>query len=95
MMTSPDEIPFLRDTPVSSGKRIQLAISADRFSPLGTEDSLEEWQSQLQSLQQWLCELLIVNQQLRWALKDMKQLEPTETEDGPNESVNPRQQRNH
>jgi hypothetical protein len=80
MTTSPGEIPFLRDTSVNSVKRIQVAIPVDRFSPLGTGDSLEEWQSQLRGLQQWLCELLIVNQQLRWALKDMKQLEPTETE---------------
>jgi len=80
MTTSPAEIPFLRDTPVNSAKRIEVAIPVDCFSPLGTEDSLGEWQSQLRGLQQWLCELLIVNQQLRWALKDMKQLEPTETE---------------
>ena len=80
MTTSPAEIPFLRDTPVNLVERIEVAIPVDRFSTLGTKDSLEEWQSQLRGLQQWLCELLIVNQQLRWALKDMKQVESTETE---------------
>jgi hypothetical protein len=80
MTTSPAQIPFSRDKPVTSVKRIEAAIPVDLFSPLGTEDSLEEWQSQLRGLQQWLCELLIANQQLRWALKDMKQLEPAETE---------------
>jgi hypothetical protein len=80
MTTSPAEIPFLRDTPGNSVKRIEVAIPVDHFSLLGTEDSFEEWQNQLRGLQQWLCELLIVNQQLRWALKDVKRLEPTETE---------------
>jgi len=80
MTTLPPGIPFSPDTPVNSVKRIEVAISIDRVSTLGTEDSLEEWRSQMRSLQQWLCELLIVNQQLRWALMEIKQLEPTETE---------------
>jgi hypothetical protein len=34
MTTSPGEIPFLRDTPVNSVKRIEVAIPVDRFSLL-------------------------------------------------------------
>jgi len=32
----------------------------------------EEWQARLQGLQEWICELLIKNQQLRMALMEMK-----------------------
>ena len=36
----------------------------------------QEWQDELRSLQQWVCELLIKNQQLRMALMEMKAKEP-------------------
>lgn len=39
-------------------------------------DTRQEWQDQLTSLQQWVCELLIKNQQLRMALMEMKAKEP-------------------
>jgi len=36
----------------------------------------EDWEAQLNSLQGWICELLIKNQQLRIALMDSKVTEP-------------------
>jgi hypothetical protein len=36
----------------------------------------EEWEAKLNSLQGWICELLIKNQQLRIALMDSKVTEP-------------------
>jgi hypothetical protein len=36
----------------------------------------EEWQVRFQSLQKWICELLIKNQQLRMALIEMNTREP-------------------
>jgi hypothetical protein len=49
-------------------------IHADRVRNPAAEDSQEEWQTRLRSLEQWICELLIKNQQLRWALMEMEQL---------------------
>jgi hypothetical protein len=65
MTTLPPGIPFSQDAPVNSVKRTVIAVPVGRVSNLATEDSHEEWQSRLRSLQQWICELLIKNQQLR------------------------------
>jgi hypothetical protein len=80
MTTLPPGIPFSQDARVNSVKRTAVAFPVDRVSNLAREDSPEEWQSWLLSLQQRICELLIKNQQLRWALMEMKKLEPGETE---------------
>jgi hypothetical protein len=56
------------------------AVPVGRASNLAAEDSAEEWQSQLRSLQQLICALLIKNQQLRWALLERKELESRENE---------------
>jgi len=39
-------------------------------SEVSIEDLREEWQSRLRSLQDWICQLLIKNQQLRMALSE-------------------------
>jgi hypothetical protein len=75
MTTLQPESPFSQDAPLNSVKPTAVAIPVNRVSNLATDDSREEWQSRLQSLQQWICELLIKNQQLRWALMEMKGLE--------------------
>jgi hypothetical protein len=80
MTTLPPGIPFSQNTPVNSLKHAVVAAPVGRVSNLAREDSHEEWQSRLRSLQQLICELLIKNQQLRWALIDMKELEPRENE---------------
>jgi signal transduction histidine kinase len=49
-----------------------LSLTKNRASP---SEGGDEWQRRHRSLQQWNCELLIKNQQLRWALIEMKELE--------------------
>jgi hypothetical protein len=78
MTTLPPGIPFPQDAPVNLVNRVEVAVPAGRVSNFATEDSPEEWQSRLRSLQQWICELLIKNQQLRSAIMEMKELEPRE-----------------
>ena len=39
---------------------------------MSINDSQEEWQMRLRSLQEWICQLLIKNQQLRMALMEVK-----------------------
>jgi hypothetical protein len=79
MTTLPPGIPFSKDAPGQLGERTVIAFPVDSVSNLATEDSQEEWQSRLRSLQRWICELLIKNQQLRWSLLEMKELQPSLT----------------
>jgi hypothetical protein len=74
MTTLPPGIPFSQDAPVNSAKHATVTVPVDRVRNPAAEDSQEEWQTRLRSLEQWICELLIKNQQLRWALMDMEQL---------------------
>jgi hypothetical protein len=74
MTTLPPGIPLSQDAPVNSVKPTAAAVPVGRGSNLATEDSQEEWQSRLRSMQQLICELLVKNQQLRWALMEMKEL---------------------
>jgi hypothetical protein len=76
MTTLPPGIPFSQEAPDNSVKRNLVAVPVGRVPNLATEDSPEEWQSRLRSLQQWICELLIKNQQLRWILMEMEELDP-------------------
>jgi hypothetical protein len=73
MTTLPPGISFSQDAPVNSAKRATATVPVDRVRNLAAEDSQEEWQTRLRSLEQWICELLIKNQQLRWALMEMEQ----------------------
>jgi hypothetical protein len=77
MTTLPPGIPFSQDAPVNLVKRTVAAVPVGRVSTLAMEDSHEEWQSRLRSPQQLICELLIKNQQLRWALTEMKKFKPS------------------
>jgi hypothetical protein len=77
MTTLPPGIPFSQDAPANLVKLNVVAAPAGRVSALAMEDSHEEWQSRLRSLQQLICDLLIKNQQLRWALTEMEELEPS------------------
>jgi hypothetical protein len=74
MTTLSPGISFPHEGPVSSAKRATVTVPVDRVRNPAAEDSLEEWQTRLRSLEQWICELLIKNQQLRWALMEMEQL---------------------
>ena len=42
----------------------------------------EEWQRRFRSLREWICQLLIKNQQLRMALMEMKGREPGDDSNG-------------
>jgi hypothetical protein len=80
MTTLPSGIPFPQDGPVNSDKCTAVEVPVGRVSNFATDNPHEEWQSQLRSLQQWICELLIKNQELRWALMEMKEREPRDNE---------------
>jgi hypothetical protein len=71
---------FPQHAPVNSVTGMAIAVPVDRVVDFATEDSHEEWQSQLRSLQQLICELLVKNQQLRWALMEMKELDLRDNE---------------
>lgn len=70
---------FSQDAPVNSVKRMAIAVSDRRLSD-AIEDSHEEWPMMLRCLQQMICELLVMNQQLRWALMEVKEREPSDNE---------------
>ena len=74
MTTLLPESSFSQDAPVNSAKPMAVAAPVGH-STFATEDSHEEWQSRIRSMQQLICELLVKNQQLRWALMEMKALE--------------------
>jgi hypothetical protein len=75
MTTLLRESSFSQDAPVNSVKRMAVAVPVGHVSNFATEDSHEEWQSRIRGMQQLVCELLVKNQQLRWALMEMKELE--------------------
>jgi hypothetical protein len=50
--------------------------STDPLLGLSEEVLPERWRTRLQGLQDWICELLIKNQQLRVALMEMQAREP-------------------
>ena len=52
-----------------------VTVPVGHVSNLATEDSGLALQGQLRSLQQLICELLLKNQELRWALMKMKECE--------------------
>jgi hypothetical protein len=75
MNALPPGIPSSQDPPISSVRRAAVTVLPGSVSRSATEDSGEEWQSRLRSLERWICELLVKNQQLRWALMEMKDRE--------------------
>lgn len=51
-------------------------------SELSIEDLHNEWQCRLRSLQEWVCQLLIKNQQLRMALMEAQARRTREADEG-------------
>ncbi len=51
-------------------------------SELSMEDLHDEWQCRLRSLQEWICQLLIKNQQLRMALMEAQAKKTREADEG-------------
>jgi hypothetical protein len=76
MSAVPRGEPFLQAEPIASPQRALMRNSNGLPSEQIMEGSPEEWQIRFQSLQQWICELLIKNQQLRMALMEVKAREP-------------------
>ncbi len=72
-MTIPPREELLPQAPPIAAMRRAVMTASDGFlSELMIEDPQEEWQVRLRSLQEWICELLIKNQQLRIALMETK-----------------------
>jgi hypothetical protein len=80
MTTLLSESSFSQDAPVNAGRRAAAVVPVGRVSNSATGDSHEEWQSRLRSLQQLICELLVKNQRLRWALMEIEELDLRKTE---------------
>lgn len=72
----PAGLSLSQDAPVSRNQTTPAVVSAGCVSNFATEDSQQQWQIRIHSLVEWTCELLIANQQLRWALQEMKEHEP-------------------
>ena len=69
MTAPPRREPFAQ---IESSDLMQRAATTDFLPELLAGGLPDEWQMRLRSLQQWVCELLIKNQQLRMALMEMK-----------------------
>lgn len=74
-MTAPlcNELLFSQADAIASIKRRVIKATAG-FVEAPNADPQEEWEIRLRSLQDWICELLIKNQQLRIALMEMNAL---------------------
>jgi hypothetical protein len=69
------ESSFSQDAPINSIKHNAAAVSLGRISNLAAEALHDDSERQVQSLCQLICELLVKNQQLRWALMETKEHE--------------------
>jgi hypothetical protein len=69
------ESSFSQDAPINSMKHNAAAVSLGRISNLAAEALHDDSERQVQSLCQLICELLVKNQQLRWALMETKEHE--------------------
>ena len=72
MTTLLPESSFSQNAPINSMKHNATAVPLGRVSSLAAETLHADWERQVQSLRQLICELLVKNQQLRWALMEMK-----------------------
>lgn len=73
MTTLLPEGSFSQNAAVNSAKGKAAAVPPGRVSKLAAGALHDDWERQLQSLQQLICELLVKNQQLRWALMEMNE----------------------
>jgi len=81
---------FSQNAPVNSVKHNAAAVPLGRVSSLAAKALHDDWERQLQSLRQLICELLVKNQQLRWALMEMKEHELRDKE-GPAKHMSSKQ----
>lgn len=71
MTTLLPESSFLQNMPQHNAATVPLG----RVSSLAVGALHDDWERQVQNLRQLICELLVKNQQLRWALMEMKEHE--------------------
>ena len=77
MTSSLCEAPFSQADAIAS---IRCRVSNGGFvSEAPIADPQEDWEIRLRSLQDWICELLIKNQQLRMALMEAKAKGPKDS----------------
>lgn len=67
---------FSQADAIVSIKRRMITDSAAFLKDAPIADPQEEWETRLRTLQEWICELLIKNQQLRMELLEMKASKP-------------------
>jgi hypothetical protein len=67
---------FSQADAIVSIKRRRTTDSAAFLKDAPIADLQEEWETRLRTLQEWICELLIKNQQLRMELMEMKANKP-------------------
>lgn len=72
MTSSLCEVPFSQADAIASIRCRVSNASAGFVSEAPSADPHEDWEIRLRSLQDWICELLIKNQQLRVALMELK-----------------------
>jgi hypothetical protein len=70
---------FLQADPLLS---ISRPVNSGYSSEMSIEDLHEEWQPRLRSMQEWICQLLIKNQQLRMALMEAQAKKAREADEG-------------
>lgn len=58
-----------------------MTVCAELAEKSATAALQLEWQDRLRSLEDWVCELLIKNQQLRMALAEARAAEPRDDDD--------------
>jgi hypothetical protein len=61
---------------------ISRPVIAGYSAEMSIEDLHEEWQTRLRSMQEWICQLLIKNQQLRMALMEAQAKKTRELDEG-------------
>ena len=72
MSTPPQGEPFSQAGSIAPSRRTGVEDSTDPLLGLSEEVLPERWRTRLQGLQDWICELLIKNQQLRMSLESAK-----------------------
>jgi hypothetical protein len=75
MTTLLPESSFSQDSSINSMKHNAAAVPLGRVSNLAADVSHDDWERQVKTLGQLICDLLVKNQQLRWALMEMKEHE--------------------
>jgi hypothetical protein len=80
-LLSEETVRRTQETSTSSAQRPAVSSSLDRVSILRLQSMEQEHQLRMSSLQQYICELLLRNQQLRMALLELTATRPEDAND--------------